>query len=369
MKNSLKIFFLNAVLFFIAFNLFSQNITVDLYRSNTNGLMLLKIKEYEAKNYKYILKVYTQYNLLLKKVLFKENSEIKKWVYKYITSSNILNNEKYYKDKIIREEYFYDSEAHKTKQIDYKDGKKIKTTTYKYNKDGLVEIEKTFNELSKQTIIMKYKYDNNFKIKQIEKDYPDGRIVYWETFFTQKGIVTKEYYTLKLETFTFWYNENGQEFKGEVKKRTEDNTEDTIIKVWETFYTSKGKIDKKEEINFENNKKTITMYNDKMKERRIETYINNKIITIEQYEYNKNNKVTYYELIEDLELTKIHYQYDNEDNLIKTLHYINDNLKKIVTYNNDNSRTEIIFGIKNKNIIVEYDSKGEIISQKIYENK
>ena len=107
------------------------------------------------------------------------------------------------------------------------------------------------NALNNAKTITNYRYDDNFTIKQIEKKYPDDRIVYWEAFFTAKGIIQKEFYTLKEERYIFLYNENGQETSGEIR----DLLKDKIKREWKTSYTANGKMEKKEELNHNLGKK------------------------------------------------------------------------------------------------------------------
>ncbi|MCK4796528.1 MAG: hypothetical protein KAT05_04060 [Spirochaetes bacterium] len=362
----MRTFFLSFCFFILPFYL-NAALQKDIYRSNSNGLMLVKIEPSEIKDYKHILYVYLidgTDDKIKKKVLLEDDKEIKRWLYYY--TDNFLYHEKYYKQKEIKEAYRYDSDGHKIKQEEYKNNKKIRITTYQYNNDGLVDIERILNLLNKQTIFVRYRYDSDYRIKQIEKKYPDGRLVYWEAFFSDKGIIQKEFYTLKEERFTFWYNENGQEIKGEIKEITEEK-EEKIKKEWITLYSDIGKKESKEENNYIIGKKIKTWYNSNYKETRVETYKNDEIFTIEMYDYNKNNKVTYYEKIKDLNSTKITYLYNENDNMIKSQHYQDDKLKKIITYNEDNSRNELLFGRYNKKILIEYDRNGKIISQGKYE--
>jgi|GEM_PF-1161381 len=362
--NLLKIFLLNLIIIQININVYSA--TIKYFSSNSNGLELLKITPSNTNKYQYILKITYTEKIPIKKILYKNSKEFKRWEYYY--NNGLLYHEKYYKDKQIKETYNYDSAGHKIKQIEYKNNEKIKETTYQYNKDGLVDIEKIYNPMNKTTITVKYRYDRNFRIKQIEKKYPDGRLVFWESFFTTKGIILKEYYTLKSEKFTFWYNENGQEMKGEVTEIKDDNTEE-LKKEWVTSYKENGRILKKEENDYVRNKKTITWYNDNYKEKKVETYIKNELSSIDRYDYTKTNKISFHERIEDLDSIKTYYEYSKDDKLIRSMHYNNDELKKIVIYNEDESKKEILYGENNRKIIIEYDKKGNIISQETYETE
>src|SRR4030042_3874122 len=109
----LKIFLLNLLALFISFNLYSESFT-EIYRSNYNGLKLVKIDKNQAKEYKFVL-----YSLITDKqeqqrILYEGNKKIKRWLYYYI--GNDLNQEKYYKDNEIQAEYRYDDKGHKIKQ-------------------------------------------------------------------------------------------------------------------------------------------------------------------------------------------------------------------------------------------------------------
>ena len=354
--NLSKIFLLN-ILLFLNLNVYAE---VDFYQSNYNGLNLLN--QTTKKKYKFYIQVFSTNNKIQKKILYKDNQEIKRWIYYY--NFDYISREEYYKDRQLKEEYRYDQNKHKIKQTEYKNGKPLKVITYTYNKDGLVDKESSLNLLTNQTIMMKYRYDSNFKIKQIEKLYPDGRLVFWESFFTAKGIIIKEYYTLKNEKFTFWYNENGQEIKGIVTEILDKDLEKTK-KEWQTFYTKNGKIDKREENNYITDQKIITWYYPNYKEKRIERYKKNELVSIETYEYNDKNKVTLYKIIEDLDSTKYIYEYDKDgETLIKKLLFKDDVLKKATIYNEDKTKIEILYNAENKRIMIEYDKNGKIVSQK-----
>ncbi|MBN2547072.1 MAG: hypothetical protein JXB50_14820 [Spirochaetes bacterium] len=352
----LKIFLLNLFTLFLSLSLYSESVT-EIYRSNYNGLKLVKIDRNQAKEYKFVLFSLITDKLEQRRVLYEGNKEVKRWLYYYL--GNRLNQEKYYKENIIQAEYRYDDKGHKIKQEEYKDNNKIRITSYTYNSDGLVDTENIYNILSKQYISVKYRYDRFFQIKQIEKRYSDGSFIFWECFFSGKGIIQKEFYTLKNETYTFWYNENGQETRGEVTSLNELNQED-IKKEWTNQYNDKGKKTKKIENDYLIGRKIITLYNNNYQETRIETFKNDKIISIELFEYNEHNKVSVYEIIEDLTSSKTLYLYDDEKELIKTTHFTNDVLKKIVDYNKDGTRVETIH-VKDKQVQVKYDKDGNII--------
>lgn len=359
--NILRIFFLSIFLFIFNLQIISQDLIL-YYRSNSNGLKLVQINSNQIKNYKYTLQVFSRGNIDNRKILFKDNKEIKRWEYYY--KSGYLNYEKYFSDNIIKEDYIYDLAGHLLKKGDFKDNNKIKETTYTYNKDGLVDIEKVMNLLNNTSFIIKYRYDNAFRIKQIEKKYSDDRLVYWEAFFNDKGIIQKEYYILENEKYTFWYNENGQEIKGEILLL--DREDDNIKKAWKTYYSKSGNLDRKEEINYILEREIKTWFNKKNKELKKEIYIKGNLEKIEAFDYDSKSRLAYYELIEDLKSTKYLYKYDDSDNLIRTQHYENNILKKDISYNiKDQTRTEIFFSKNNKKIMIKYDKNEKVISQEL----
>lgn len=357
---SLKKFFLSLFIFFNLFNLYSQK-KVEYYRSNSNGLALVKINLNKIKEYKHILRIDMTGDIPLFKTLYKENKEVKRWEYSY-NNDKILETEKYYKDLKIKEEYRYDSSLHKIKQSEYLNDEVITITIYNYNTEGLVEKEEILNLISNKTTIVKYKYDKEYKIKQIEKRFADDKTVFWEAFFSPKGIIIKEFYTLENEIFTFFYNENGQELKGEVKDKI-NNTEEKLKISWENFYSDNGKRKRRVHNNYLINKRVDTTYNKNFKETRVETYYNDVINSIEEYEYNDKNLAIYYKKIVDLNLTEEYYFYDNNDNLIEAKNYQDKELKKDIFYNSDKTRKEILFSTNRKQIEVLYDEEGKIVNQ------
>ncbi|HOL57330.1 MAG TPA: hypothetical protein PLD75_07205 [Spirochaetota bacterium] len=353
--NLLKKFLVSLfILFVIKIN--SQEI--KLFRSNVNGLSLVEINPSEIKNYKYILKEFYKEGKITKKILLKDGKELKRWEYFY--NDNILYNEKYFKENIIMEEYYYNPNRHKIRQLEYKNGSLIKEINYTYNKDGLVEYEEIINILNKQKTTIKYRYDNQFKIKQIERKYPDGRIVYWEAFLSEKGIMSKECYTLKDEVYIFYYNKDGQEVKGEILNKTSNK----ILKEWENFYTKGGKREKKIEKNNETDEIKIVYYNLEGLESRIEYYKDEILEKIEKFEYDENKNIINYQLVEGLNVTEIVYEYDKEKNLIKKASYDNNSLKKVENFNKDGSIDEILITNKGVKILTRYDKDKKVIFQK-----
>lgn len=355
-KNSLKIFFLNIFLLIIPHLFFSQS-SLEIYKSNYNGLKLVKINQSEAINQKYVLYSYFENKNEVRRTLYENGKIIKKWFYYY--TGDYLSLEKEYNETELILESRYNNKRHKIKKEDYKNNKKIKVTTYEYNSDGLVEKETVYNLTNNQTIYITYRYDKAFQIKQIERKYIDGKFIFWDCFFNEKRIIQKEVYTLKDEVYTFWYNEGGQETKGLIVSIGDDGKE-IKKKDWENFYSEKGKKIKKIENEYNVNRKKIIFYNDNFLETRIETYQKEIAVSIETFEYNKDNLVTLYQKIEGLTSDKTVYTYDEKKELVKTVHYTNDAIKKIVEYNSDKSRLETIF-LRDKQIQVKYDKDGKII--------
>jgi hypothetical protein len=357
----LKKYFLSILIIIISVNfLYSAN-KRELYRSNLNGLSLIKIKQSQRKDFKFVLQVDSSGDLALAKTLYKTNQEIKRWNYTYIVG--VISEEKYYKDRKIAEEYFYDNMGHKTHQTEYLNEKPFKNTTYFYNQDGLVEREEILNILTNQMTVVKYRYDKDFKIKQIEKTYSDSRTVYWEAFFNTKGIIIKEYYALKDEVFTFWYNEGGQELNGEVKNITSAGKE--VIKLqWKNFYRKDGSREKKEEENILIGKNTYYWYNLNGKETKIETYYNNKIVSIETYDYNEKNKPVYYKEIHDLNLSEIMYKYDEDFDLVEEKYLEDGTVKKIIEYKKDGGKIISFYSRNKVSLITELDKDGKEIKRK-----
>jgi len=357
--NLLKRFLVNFFLIGVIFYLSAEEPLnrTEIFRSNSNGLSLVPIKEKDVKKYKYFLKVFISDNLTQKKVLYKDNKEFKKWEYKYF--AQIKNEETYYKDGKIINIVFFDANGHKIKEEEYKNESKIKETQYAYNQEGLVELETVINLLNKQTTTIKYRYDSEYRIKQIEKNYPDGKVVYWESFLSGKGIMSKEYYTLKGEIYTFWYNENGQETNGEIRQTGENET----LKVeWNNTYTNKGIREKREETNYVLNKKINSWYNKDGKEIKIEIYIDNALETLEFYDYNKDKKIISYKIIKDLTETETRYDYDANGENDKTYYYENNRLKRFVQKNKDGSRTETLYSKNGVNVILNYDESANLIN-------
>ena len=91
-----KRFFLSFFLLTTLLSLFSQK-RIEYYRSNSNGLALVKINLSQRNDYKFVLKVDLTGDIVLLKLLYKEKEESKRWEYSYI-ENNILESERYFKD-------------------------------------------------------------------------------------------------------------------------------------------------------------------------------------------------------------------------------------------------------------------------------
>jgi hypothetical protein len=245
--------------------------------------------------------------------------------------------------------------------MEYLNGKQFKRSTYTYSKDGVVDREEIYNVMTKETNILKYKYDKNFRIKQIEKKMPD-KTVYWESFYTDKGIILKEYYSLKDELYTFYYNESGQELKGEVKQILNDKTEKMKLS-WENFFSKDGIKERREEEDFINDRSIKTWYNKNAKEKRIENYLKNSLESVEEFEYNDKEKVTYYKKVFDLNLLEIRYKYDKADVLIGSSTYEDKVLKKDTKFNPDGSKTETVYSKNKMKFTTTYDKDGNVLKQ------
>ncbi|MCG8572303.1 MAG: hypothetical protein MJB14_19390 [Spirochaetes bacterium] len=332
-----------------------------LYQSNYNGLELLEINYSQIADYQYYLRVNYEDDRIIAKYLYDDKDEIKRWEFYY--AGDRVFKEIYYKDKVINELYLYDTENHKTQQEEYKNGKILITKKYQYNNEGLVNFEENYNHISAETTKIHYKYDSKFRIKQIIKEFPDGKIVYWDAFFTNKGIITKEYYTLNNETYIFFYNSRGQELKGEVITIEDDEEIKKIF--WEIQYSDEGVRIEKEEVNYLLNLKTITQYNSDGREKAVKTYQQDELKSIYLYEYDNQGRVLEMISLIDLLEKKVIYTYDSEDQVIEEKHFENNELKKNIFYRNKIKTKEIIFSKDNLKIIMEYDEQGNLVQQNI----
>jgi hypothetical protein len=362
----------------------------EYYRSNSNGLTLVEIKDSERMGYKFVLQVDYDDNKESVKILYRHNSEIKRWEYSY--KSGILDYESYIKEGVLSEMYYYDRQGHKIREENYKNGQIIKVSTFSYNREGLVSLESTESKISNQVTETRYRYDNLFRIKQIARTYPDGHVVYWESFLSDKGILVKEYYTLENEKYVFYYNKFGQEVSGQIlaieekeeevkdddkenassdkkddKSAETDKSEKKMVKTervksqWENTYIEKGLRDQKVEENFELNKKVITNYNKDGKETKIQIFFDDVISTIEYYDYDSEKRVIYYKIIQDLNKDETFYRYNEAGDIVSTRYAENGKTKKEVINHPDGIREEIIYTRSNAKISKMYDADGNLI--------
>ena len=173
--------------------------------------------------------------------------------------------------------------------------------------------------------------------------------------------MTKEYYTLKNKIYTFYYNQDGQEIKGEILNKDSNK----IIKEWENIYTKKGgKKEKKIEKNNETNEIKISYYNLDSMESKIEYYKKEILEKIEKFEYDNDKNLINYKLIDGLNIIEINYEYDDKKDLIKKITYDNNSLKKIENFNKDGTIDEVIVTKNGIKIFIKYDSNKNIIVQK-----
>ncbi len=332
------------------------------YRSNSNGLMLLVIPEAKRGSHIYTLRVEKQDDLIYEKVLYKEKAVYKKWMNSY--SNNLLVSSRYYLENKLVEEVFYSPQGHKVKLKEYKGSDLIRESDYKYNKEGLVESESVFNPIGNSTTTTRYRYDNQFKIKQIIKNMPDGKEIYWDVVFDAKGIVSREYYTLNDELFTFYYDSNGLELKGEVRRIVDGKEGDLKIE-WQTTYSSSGHRIQKIETNYLINKTTTTLFNKDGLETKITTEYRDRGVVTELFEYNQDKKVTSYSKTENLRLNLIKYRYINNTTLAAEQHYNDGVLVREFYYNDDGTKKEVVITSGGARIVIIYDRNGTIISEEI----
>lgn len=349
-------------LFIHVFPLFGE---VKYFRSNYNGLLLLEIKEDRKDEFLFYARAqYNEEELLTGKVIFQEGNEIKRWEYFY--TEGVRSSEKFYKDGVLAEHIFYDAQEHKSRQLEYKKGKMIRSSDYSYNKNGLVYLEVIKNYVTDKTIRVKYKYDKYFRIKQIIKEFDDGKVIYWDAFFSSKGIITKEYYTLDDEVYIFYYNLSGRELKGEVVGK--ENEKETIKITWENSYDSQGIKIQKEEYNYVLQKRINTFYNKDGKETKIAEYVqdsegNYELELITEYEYDEESRIKTVKTNEGLDEVIIQYTYNPAGKVGSEKHIIDGSLKKEVIFEESGGRTEIIYGKSDVTVRVRYDRDGNILSQ------
>ncbi len=360
----------------------------EYWRSNSNGLKLVEINDSERKGYKFVLQIDYEDNKESARILYRQNNEIKRWEYSY--SSGMLNSESYIKEGVLSEIYYYDRQGHKIREENYKNGQIIKASTFSYNREGLVSLESVESKISNQVTETRYRYDNLFRIKQIARTYPDGHVVYWESFLSDKGILVKEYYTLDEEKYVFYYNQFGQEVLGqilaieekeeEVKAEEKDSKSDTkdkkdgenkpekkMVKTervksqWENTYIEKGLREQKVEENFELGKKVITNYNKDGKEIKIQIFFDDVISSIEYYDYDSDKRVIYYKIIQDLNKNETFYKYNADGDVVSTRYVENGKTKKEVINHPNGNREEIIYTRTNAKISKMFDRDGNLI--------
>jgi hypothetical protein len=308
-ENSLKEFLISLFLIFSVVFLTSNDI-VEYYRSNYNGLLLLRIKESEINEFRYVTKNIVSGDKIIIKTLFDNNKEIKRWEYSYIDDR--LREENFFQDFKLKEKHLYNSNGHKLNFIEYRDGNMMKNTSYEYNNDGLVSKEIINDIYLDRVNTVRYRYDEGYRIKQIITEMYDGRVVYWDSFFTVKGIIVKEYYTLDDKRYIFYYNSNGQEVKGEVILI---NDEEKVSLYWENTYSSAGFRLLKDEINYINNRRIKTWYDNSGREIKEHIIADNKIISIKEREFDKDDRIIVEKEVVGLHIKQVNYHY--KKNFIK----------------------------------------------------
>lgn len=375
-------------LFCLSFPLFCVE---EYYRSNSNGLLLLQIEAIDRHKYEYIIqREFNEMEQEKTRILWKKNVIDKKWEYSY--KEGDLTFEQYYQNGELREEYNYDRNGHKILQTEYRNGKVSKKVKYTYNKDGLVEQEEIDDIYLERKNKITYRYDSTFRIKQIIREMDDGTIVYWDAFFSKKGIVAKEYYTIGDESYIFYYGTNGEELKGEVIERVEDdspednsdatadtvdNTDDVNKKVakkkmkeqrklyWENKYSRSGIKIYKEETNYKLGKTSKIWYDSVGRAIKTETYDGEELEKIEEHSYNSGGQLTLLKQIVGLSEKEWHYVYSdiNAKEPISTEYYENRRLKESTVVNTDGTSEKILYGYNGINLLQTFDKKGNKIAE------
>lgn len=371
------------IAFFLLFILtmpLRPEVVEEYYRSNYNGLLLLKIDSKETGKYEYVIKDIHNDGLLVKRILYKGRKIEKQWDYFY--TDKRLTEEIFYKNGKMEEQYFYDGEGHKINQREYRNGSVFKNISYTYNKDGLVEKEIIEDRYLGRTNQATYRYDNEFRIKQIIREMHDGKVIYWDAFFTGKGIVAKEYYTIGNENYIFYYSDDGQELKGEVieeveveeaeaqtetveKAEKKVKTEEKVKLRWENKYSVDGKKIFKEEINYKLGKKIKTWYDPYGRESKNEFYTGEELVKIEERTYFENGNLASLKEIASLNVKEWKYKYNEDDAVIRTDYYENSKLKSKELKEKDGSREVIVYGANQINIFQKFDPSGNKIEESI----
>lgn len=358
-RSLLKRFFLSIFFILSVFSLISsENIKLEFYRSNYNGLMLLEIENNEISEYRYYLKVEYNENLISRKILYENNNEIKRWENRY--NNKVISEEKYFLKKVMDTQTFFNKKGYKERVLEYNRGRLIRTTNYKYNSDDLVKEENIFDHILNEKEKISYTYDKDLRIKQIIKELDNGKMIYWDCLFTSKGIIYKEYYKSGNETFIFYYNLNGQELRGEVIENL-DNNEVQQTSKWENIFINGRRVKRIDE-DFTNNVKTISFFNtDELEEKR-EFYRNDNLTKTDYFKYNDDKNIVEHRIVEDL--NELIYQYQHRGGEIVSENiYENGKLIKKIQYNPDGSRTETITTSHGK-ITKSYDKNDNLINSK-----
>ena len=387
----MKILIVLLSLFCFSVSLFSVE---EYYRSNSNGLLLLQIEEIDRHEYEYVIqRDFNEMEQETSRTLWKKNVAEKKWDYSYTEGE--LSFERYYQNGELKEEYNYDRNGHKTLQVEYRNGKVSKRTKYIYNKDGLVEQEEIDDIYLERKNKITYRYDSSFRIKQIIREMDDGTIVYWDAFFSKKGIVAKEYYTIGNENYIFYYGTNGEELKGEVIERVEDdspeeagdnsdtttdtidNTDEADKKVakkkmkeqrklyWENKYSRNGIKIYKEETNYKLNKTSKIWYDNSGRAIKTEIYNGEELEKIEEQSFSEDGQLICLKQIVGLSEKEWYYTYKdkNAKEPSSTEYYENRRLKEVVTVNPDGTSEKLLYGYNGINLLQTFDKNGKKIAE------
>ncbi len=350
--------FLISILLLINFFILNAFTEIQFYRSNYNGLLLLNIKESEKSQYKHVVKSIITDEKLISKTLYEKDKEVKRW--EYIYSEDKLREENYYKDFNLTEKFIYDTAGHKLNLVEYRDGRIMKNTSYEYNKDGLLSKE-IINDLYLNRVnSILYRYDSQYRIKQIITEMHDGKIVYWDSFFTAKGIIVKEYYTLKDKRYIFYYNPNGQEIKGEVLSIDTAGVEKETLK-WDNIYSKAGIRILKDETNLITKKQIKTWYDEDGRDIKEHILSENAIEMIKEKAFDDKDNLIMEKQIVGLNIKQTNFYY--KEKLYKTETIENGIIKEIETIHDDGSKNVLIYGTNNVVIEMTYDVDGNKISE------
>ena len=368
----------------------------EYYRSNSNGLLLLQIEAIDRHKYEYVIQCeFNEIGQETTRTLWKKNAVDKKWV--YVHTEGNLSHESFYQNGELKEEYNYDRNGHKTFQTEFRNGKISKQIKYTYNKDGLVEQEEIDDMYLERKNKITYRYDSSFRIKQIIREMDDGSIVYWDAFFSKKGIVAKEYYTIGNESYIFYYGAGGEELKGEVIERVEDDSPDenqieTQNEVqnadvttdaadtpkpvkkkmkeqrklyWENKYSQNGIKIYKEETNYKLGKTSKIWYDLSGRDIKTEIYSGNDLEKIEEHTYNDFGQMLVLKQIAGLGEKEWPDSYDDSDAKlpVSTKYYENRRLKEVSSVNPDGTSEKLLYGFNGVNLHQIFDNKGNKIAE------